>query len=194
MSRVDLPVGPHEPTDRPGPADAPRGRRVTVAGVLIVALLLGFVSFWTWALFFASKESINKIDDRAWADRAEAVCVDATAEREELADYRRIDPDDPAMLRERGDLIDRSTDVLERMLDDVTAVTPADPKGRELVPQWEADYRGYIASRREYADITRAGRNEPFREQATESIPISERLRRFAADNEMPSCSPPRDL
>lgn len=194
MSRVDLPVGPHEPTDRPGPADAPRGRRVTVAGVLIVALLLGFVSFWTWALFFASKESINRIDDRAWAARAAEICDRANAERDELADFRRIDPDDAEMMRERAELIDRSTDIVERMLDDVVSVAPSDPKGAEIVPMWEADYRTYIQNRRDYADITRAGANEPFRQARAGSVPISERIQRFAVDNDMRSCAPPRDL
>ena len=47
-----------------------------------------------------------------------------------LADYRVVDDTNPAMLAERGDLIDRVTDVIERMLDDVVAVRPTDDKGR----------------------------------------------------------------
>ena len=42
-----------------------------------VALL---IVFWIWALFFASKESVNKIEDRAWAERAEAICVATDAQ------------------------------------------------------------------------------------------------------------------
>ena len=38
---------------------------------------LGFAVFWIWALFFASKESINRIDDRAWAERAQGICEEA---------------------------------------------------------------------------------------------------------------------
>lgn len=185
----DPPVDP--PVD---PAVDRRHRRSVVGTAAVAVAIVAFVGFWTWALFFASKESINKIDDREWAARAEAICVDANAQRDELADYRRIDPDDAGLLRERGDLIDRSTDIVERMIDDVTAAVPSDPKGQELVPRWEADYRILIENRRRYADITRAGRNEPFREEAAGTIPISERIARFAVDNEMPACSPPRDL
>lgn len=162
------------------------------AAVLVGAV--AFVAFWTWALFFASKEAVNRIEDRAWAARAEDICATANAEREQLADFRRIDPDDPAMLRERGDLIDRATDLVEGMLDDVTAVTPDDEKGRAIVPDWEADYRTYIEDRRRYAELTRDGADEPFREARAGSIPITERIARFAGDNEMPSCAPPRDL
>lgn len=159
-----------------------------------LAAIVAFAGFWIWALFFASKEAANRIDDRAWAERAQEVCVDADAERQALADYRRVDENDPAMLAERGDLIDRVTDVIERMLDDVMAVDPTDEKGRAIVPQWEADYRTYLEDRRQFADELRAGRNEPFRETAVDGIPISEKLEVFAGDNEMPACAPPHDL
>ena len=176
-------------------AEAPESRRRAVAGrVLVLGVILVFAAFWTWALFFASKEAVNRIDDRAWAERAEARCEVADEARLALADSRRVDPDDRAMLAERGDLVDRSTDVLEDMLDDVVAVAPTDAKGAAIVPDWEADWRTYLEDRRRYADALRAGDNGPFRETEVDGIPISERIATFAGDNEMPSCAPPRDL
>ena len=81
------------------------------------------------------------------------------------------------------------------MLDDVVAVAPTDPKGADLVPLWEADYRTYIEDRRQFADVLRTGVNEPFTETAVDGIPISEKLERFAADNEMPDLrAPPRHV
>jgi hypothetical protein len=169
-------------------------RRAAVGRVVLGVVIAGFAGFWIWALFFASKEAVNRFDDRGWAARAEAICVEADADREALADYREVDEDDPAMLAERGDLLDRVTDVIERMLDDVVAVEPADDKGRAIVPLWEADYRTYLDDRRQFADQLRAGRNDPFRETALDGIPISEKLETFAGDNEMPACAPPHDL
>ena len=93
-----------------------------------------------------------------------------------------------------GELVDRATSTVTAMLDDVVAVTPTDAKGRELVPRWETDYRTYLDNRRAYTERLRAGEDVPFSEAAIEGIPISERLERFAVDNEMPSCAPPRDL
>ena len=81
------------------------------------------------------------------------------------------------MMVERGDLVDRATDVVERMLDDVVAVPPTDDKGAAIVPDWEADYRTYLADRRAYADVLRAGRNEAFTETAVDGIPLSDKLR-----------------
>jgi hypothetical protein len=158
-------------------------------GLAIVAL----VAFWTYALFFASKEAVNRIGDREWAARAERICEEANERRQSLADPRRVDPDDDAMLRERADIVDSATDIIEQMLDDVVAVVPTDDKGRAIVPDWEADYRIYLENRRDFADDLRGGDNVPFREAETEGIPISERLESFAGDNEMDSCAPPRE-
>lgn len=157
-----------------------------------------FVTFWAWALFFASKEAVNRIDDRGWAERAEAVCAEADTRRLELADYRSIVGDDvdvADLIAERADIVDRATDILEMMLRDVVAVDPTDAKGQAIVPQWEAEYRTYLESRRMYADDLRTSReNLPFYEPGVEGIPVSERLETFAGDNDMPSCAPPRDL
>jgi hypothetical protein len=80
--------------------------------------------------------------------RAEQICAEANEARLELSDYRSIvDGDDAqivALVRERADIVDRATDIMEQMLDDVVAVEPLDEKGRAIVPQWEAEYRSYL--------------------------------------------------
>jgi hypothetical protein len=177
------PTPPAEAPFRPSPW------RYVVLGVVVL-----FAAFWIWALFFASKEPINGIGEDDWSDRAQAICEAADAEREDLADFREVDDDDPAMLAERGDIVDEATDILEAMLDDVVAVQPTGDKGAELVPLWEADYRTYLADRRAFSDDLRAGRDEPFAESVVDGIPISEKVARFAGDNRMPACTPPTDL
>ena len=176
------------------PAPASTERRRFPWRILLGLVVAVFAAFWVWALFFASKEAINKIDDRAWAARAEAICAEAEVRREALADFRRVDERDAAMMVERGNLVDAATDVVEQMLNDVVAVDPTDEKGAAIVPDWEADYRTYLENRRDYAEVLRAGRNEAFTEAAVDGIPISDKLERFADDNEMPSCAPPIDL
>lgn len=163
--------------------------RIAALGALAV-----FIVFWTWALFFASKEAINRFDDRAWAERAESICAERQSSRTELADFRRIDPSDPDLMRERAELIDAATDIVETMIDEISTSLPNDPKGAEIVPLWLADYRDYIENRRRYADTVRLGVDEPFREARRDNLPITERLEVFATDNEMGSCAPPRDI
>ena len=33
----------------------------------LTLVIAGFATFWIWALFFASKEAVNRVDDRDWA-------------------------------------------------------------------------------------------------------------------------------
>lgn len=171
----------------------PSGRQRLVRS-LIGVVILAFAAFWTWALFFASKEAVNRVGDRGWAERAQAICERAETEREALTDLRTLDDPTPADIAARADLVDAATDVLERMLDDVVAVQPSDPRGREIVPMWEQDYRTWLQDRRRYADELReTGTNLPFYETSI-GIPISEKVATFAGDNEMPACAPPTDL
>lgn len=181
--------------DLTGAPDAEhRTRKLLVRGLLTV-MMFGFAAFWIWALFFASKEAVNKIDDRAWTERAEQICLQAAEDRIELTDLRSIVDNDPELIRERADIVDRATDILEGMVDDLVAMTPADEKGQAIVPQWEADYRTYLQDRRNFADRLReTGENEPFYETKVDAIPISERIATFAGDNEMAACAPPYDL
>lgn len=183
-------------TETGNDADAesqPDPRKRSVWRIPIIAVTLLFAGFWIWALFFASKEAVNKIGDRAWAERAEGICAAAEEQRLTLASPVEFDPDDPAMLLTHAGLIDEATDILEQMLDDVVAVEPTDDKGVNIVPQWEADYRAFIENRRDYTDRLRAGDTSPFTETAVDGIPISEKVEQFAGDNEMPSCAPPHE-
>ena len=183
----------HVDDDLDDDLDERRARQLGLR-VGLTTLMTLFAVFWIWALFFASKEAVNRIEDRAWAERAERICQIANAERLELADFRLIADGGPELIRERADIIERSTDIIEQMLDDVVAVEPTDLKGSEIVPLWEADYRTYIGDRYRYVDQLReTGENLAFYETA-DGIPISERIETFAGDNEMPACSPPHDL
>jgi hypothetical protein len=176
------------------PSPAPARPRYAARAALVVGLL-AFSAFWTWALFFASKEPVNRIDDRAWAARAEEICAAADEQRVALADFRTMRDATPQMVRERADIVDDATAILEQMLDDVVADPPDDAKGRAVVPLWEDDYRTYLADRRAFtAELRATGENVAFYESAMGGIPISEKLETFAADNHMASCAPPRDL
>jgi hypothetical protein len=154
--------------------------------------LLGMM--WVYALFFASKESINQIGDEAWQQRAETICNETAVARKELADYRLITEVGPDALAERAEIVDTATAMLIDMVNRLAASTPTDAKGAELVPLWLADYRTYIADRNAYSQMLRSGINDAFAETMIDGLPLSEKIATFAADNYMVSCKPPRDL
>jgi hypothetical protein len=149
---------------------------------------------WVYGLFFASKESINKIGDEAWKVKSEKICAVSEKERLALIDLRKVKDSGDNALSERSQIIDKATDSLERAVNALSALTVTDAKGQALVPLWLADYRTHISDRRAYTDDLRNGVNEPFSETVTEGLPISEKIATFAADNAIPSCAPPIDL
>ena len=93
--------------------------------------------------------------------------------------------DDPRALKAKAKLVDAATD----------ADTPSDAKGRELVPKWIADYRTYITDRRAFAVALNTATVRPyFAESEVEGVPISERISKFARENDMKTCQTPYDL
>ncbi len=153
---------------------------------LFVAMMLLFALFWIWALFFASKTAVNKVEDRAWAARAEEICAAVRPQLQALE--AQASPD----LAVRAGLVVQSTDLLAQMLVDLVAVEPSDAKGQAIVPEWVADYRILLDDRYRYAEMLASGTDGPFTETAVQSVPVTERIETFAGDNEMPSCAPPR--
>lgn len=176
-----------EATDLPAPERPEQPTRmITPLRVLFLLGVAAFVAFWFWALFLIDKTAVNKIEDRAWAARAEEICAPVKLE------LRRLDLQTSESLDGRADLVVQSTDLLSGMLDDLEAVPPSDPKGQAIVPDWIADWRTLVEDRYNYAERLRAGENVPFTETAVQGVPITERIETFAGDNEMDSCAPPR--
>lgn len=165
-----------------------------LARTVIGTCIIGLIAMWIYAFGFASKESVNKIEDQAWADRAEGICNQAESERLALADLRQISDAGINALTERAAIIDKATDTLENAINAISTVGPTDAKGKAIVPLWISDYRQLIVDRREYADQLRSGENVPFSETMIEGLPISEKISTFAADNRMSSCKVPMDL
>jgi hypothetical protein len=166
-----------------------------VARIIITIACAGILAMWIYAFGFAPRESINKIGDDAWKARSEAHCQKAEDERFALQDLSTMDPDDPEALRKKATIVESATDSLERAIDRIAADQPSDEKGQELVPQWISDYRKYIQNRRDFIEELRTSSRRPFfAETEVEGVPISERLGKFARENDMKTCQPPLDL
>lgn len=153
------------------------------------------VAMWVYAFGFAPRESFNKIGDDAWKQRSQARCLQAREERFAYQDLTKMDPSDVDAMRKKAEIVDKATDSLEAAIDDIEADVPQDAKGRELVPQWIADYRELIRNRRTFADALRTSDRRPyFAESEKDGVPISEPIGKFARENEMKACQPPTDL
>ena len=165
-----------------------------LARSVIGTCIIGLIAMWIYAFGFASKESVNKINDEAWTVRAESICNQAEIQRLALTDLRQISDAGEDALTERAVIIDKATDTLEEAVNAISTVEPTDAKGKAIVPLWISDYRQLIVDRRDYANQLRAGENVPFSETMIEGLPVSEKISTFAADNRMTSCKVPMDL
>lgn len=164
-----------------------------------VRILLGLISgiiaaFWVWALFFPPKESVARLEDQSWVARATPICEAANRARNELADSRRIEDVGDGALALRADLIDRATDIVEQMVDELGAVAPTGSDDAALLETWIGYYRQLILDRRDYTEVLRAGDNPPFPESTIDGAPISEYINDFTVANRMKACSTPADL
>lgn len=167
-------------------------RRLGLIAKIVGALFIVFM--WFYAFVLAPRESANNIADKQWSARSEATCKKAADFRTGLADLSKVDPGDTAALSRKADIIDKATDSVEETLDSIAADIPSTAKGKELVPEWIRDFRTYVQDRRDYTAEMRSGTLAEFSESLVEGIPITERLGKFARENHMPTCQPPRDL
>lgn len=166
-----------------------------LARIVLTVACGGIFAMWVYAFGFASRESFNRIGDDAWKARSEARCLIAENERFALQDLGKMNANDTAALKKKADIVETATDSLERAINDIAMDSPTDAKGQELVPQWISDYRIYIQNRRQFIDKLRTASTRPFfSETEVEGVPISERIGKFARENDMRTCQPPLDL
>ncbi|MEY4632936.1 MAG: hypothetical protein RLZ18_308 [Actinomycetota bacterium] len=170
-------------------------KRHTFARIVLTVVCALIAAMWVYAFGFAPRESINKIADEAWTARSEATCKVAEDARFKLQDLTEMNPNDASALQRKAVIIDKATDALEIAIDTIERDIPADAKGKAIVPDWIADYRIYIENRRAFAEKLRTATRRPFfSETEVDGVPISERIGKFARENEMKACQPPLDL
>jgi hypothetical protein len=165
-----------------------------IARLSLVIICIAMAAMWVYALIFSPRESINKIYDDAWATAADERCDEARTERSELSDLSTFNVNDTVALTRRAQIVEKANESIARMINALEAIEITTDKGRALVPQWLDDYRTYLDDRVDYVALLRSGTFDRFSETQVEGVPISERIGKFAKDNEIRACIPPFDL
>jgi len=162
--------------------------------VFLGSICLIIAIFWVYAFFFASKEGVNVLEDKAWTIRAEEICRNANLERDKLVDLRRINSVEGDALAERADIIDKATTIIQKMLNDVTDQVPTGSDDAKLTEIWRGIYQDWIDGRINYTAKLRTGENAPFAESMREGSPVSDSINDFTTNNRMKSCGAAMDL
>lgn len=180
--------------ERPAAVTPPPMRHWARALLIVICALIGVM--WVYALVFAPKKAVYRVDDDAWRAHAEARCTTARTERLALADTEGgyIAEPTAAQMIERAGIVDQATDVVEAMLDDVVAEPVLTERDREIVGRFETQYRILIDDRRAYTTLLREGVDQPYHETRVAGGPVTNVLVDFVTVNEIKSCAPPGEL
>lgn len=157
------------------------------------------VAMWAYYFFAASDQGIYQLTDTSWRVQAAPICAAAGEERIALTDTSAgfIEEPTPEQMVQRAELVEASTAILERMLDDIVAIPVNNERDRELLAVFDKHYRMVLADRLRYAARLRAGDDSPFNETVVAGGPVSNVVTDFTAGvkgNNVPECTPPREL
>lgn len=175
-------------------APAPPMRRWIRCVLVVVCLLIA--AMWVYALGFAPKKAVYRVDDASWRSYAEQRCETARDARNALADIAGgyiADPT-PQQMFQRATIVDKATDIQEQVLGDIVARPVASQRDRDILQRFEHQYRTLIADRRAYTAQLRAGVDEPYHETRVAGGPITNVIVDFVTVNEIKACDPPGEL
>ena len=177
-------------TDDPE-VDEPLAMRWSVGRVLGVLTMVLIAVFW--AAVFAGifkRDNFDRLDDRAFVARTEARCDTLLEDLAELPNGSFIE--DPV---ERARVLDEATDLVEAMVDAIDADAPTAGDDGKSVRGWIADWRAYVANRRDYADRLRVDPEARLLlDQSLGGDSVDKPIEIFADVNDMPTCATPGDV
>lgn len=166
-------------------------RRIRPVHVVLALVVLGLVGMWVYALGpWARQDPPGRLDDAAFAERAEPVCAAALDELAEVPQaYETTTPE------QRAAAIDETNVILSGMIAELRSFAPRSGVDAERVGDWLDDWEVYIDDRQALADQLATGVDARLHETARGDDHISEALDFFAETaNGMPSCATPNDL
>jgi hypothetical protein len=185
---VDLDETPHR---------KPR-RWVRALLVLICALI---AAMWVYAFIFAPKSGVYFVTDKAWRTSADRICADVEQQRQALVDTSGGYISNPthAQMVQRADIVDKATNLLDGMVDDLEALPLAGSddqpsNDRERVTIFVKYYRQIISDRRSYTERLRAFDLAPYRETLVNGGPVTNVVIDFTTGNDITHCMPPGEL
>lgn len=190
-----------------GAGAAPVRRRWRLVGRWLGGLfVVGSFVFWAWAFSpWARTENPARLDDRDFAQWADQRCAQAQTAIAALPTARQA-----ASRADRADQVDRGTEEVESLVDDLrmraqaslSGSTDGDgPPDAALVGDWLADWDVYVSDRRSHSDRLRtADEDTPDRDlrfllvDMTEGSTYTERMDGFSRLNNMDNCQVPGDV
>ena len=181
---IDTATAPTRPASR---------RWVKVMLGIICALI---AAMWVYAFVFAPEKGVYFVTDGNWRVSADQICARSERQRRALVDTSEgyiANPTRQQMTR-RADVVDRATDILTAMTNELEALPLVGTEDRTRVEIFLQYYRQIIEDRRAYTARLRRFELEPYRETLVNKSPVSNTVITFTTGNDIPHCMPPGEL
>ncbi len=174
--------------------DGPPEDRLTRVGfVLAGGVVVLSLAFWVWAFGpWVSRENPDRLENRAFPERAEVICRNANDAIDALPEARTA-----TSPQDRAPVVEQANDILAAMVDDLRAApeATANPDDAVLIGLWLDDYETFVEDRREHAAKLAAGEDVQLSVTAIPEVgPIDGRIDGFARVNDMEACEVPLDV
>lgn len=116
-----------EPPQQSEAAEAEPPRRWRWLRWVLVVVCVALAGMWAYVFLFnptTKYTDIYVMTTPGWQDEAKAICDEANARRAALSDMGggMITDPTPEQMRERADIVDKATDIVEQMMNDVAAI------------------------------------------------------------------------
>jgi len=175
------------------PPETPPRKWVRALLIVVCGLI---AAMWVYAFVFAPKKGVYFVTDKAWRSTADDICAKAEQQRLALVDTAEgyiSNPTNEQMLQ-RADVVDRATDTIEGMVDDIAALPLKSSDDRERVGVFLKYYRVIIDDRRKYTARLRSFDLAPYRETLVNGGPVANVVIDFTTGNAIQHCMPPGEL
>ena len=175
-------------------APAPKSNRWVRA--ILIFVCAAIFAMWVYAFGFATKKGVYFVTDKAWRTSADQICATAEQKRQALVDTTQGYIKNPTheQMIQRADIVDKATDTLDGMLDDVQALPLTTSDDQERVAVFMKYYREIISDRRAYTTRLRAFDLAPYRETMVLGSPVTNTVIDFTTGNDITHCMPPGEL
>lgn len=180
---------------------APPSKSRTWVRAILVFICALIAAMWVYAFVFAPKDGVYFVTDKNWRSSADQICTSVQQQRLALEDTTGgyISTPTHAQMIERADIVDKATNLLDGMVDDLQAL-PLAGTGDKLVKDqarvgiFVKYYREIIGDRRLYTERLRAFDLEPYRETLVNGGPVTNVVIDFTTGNDITHCMPPGEL
>jgi hypothetical protein len=167
-------------------------RRWTAGRVALLVIVMAMLAMWGYVLYLAfgpgRQPPPDQLADPSFGQAAQAVCEAAHV------DVGALPPAVEAQTAaERAEIVAEANERFATMVDDLEPLAP-DGEDGEIVAEWIADWRTYLADREAYADALRSDPEARLYVTAKDSEQVTEYIDAFAADNHMAACATPIDV